>query len=258
MPEQFVNPSPFWTVERFLFFDFPCLDSIPVNPAILGAYRATTNITGGEVSSPNLNLAATATQLVYGAGGPPEPGLFPGGAIGLGTPPCQQGHPFMKEHPGPQPADPGSVDQIVDITHGLQVDHTARLSGSLVQFMANNSFESEVEISVLPVTAISVPAVAFPLAPVIVSPLAPQPLGQMDPNAWFWRGGAGPNADNELLFSAQVIIAQGGLPAVGFQEEMTYKLVYQWRFFYQTPGAARQRMPISGFDEAIAFQVTKL
>lgn len=239
MPEQFVNPSPYWRVTRLLFFDFPCLGSDPVDYTIPGAYRATAPAPG---CSPNINLAATETQLVYGAGGPPEPGLFPGGRIGLGTPPCQQGHPFMKEFPSPEVADPPTVDQIVDIDRGLQIDHTARLSGGLVQFIANDSFRSEVEVSALPVTN---GGPGFQLCPPIVRTLAPKP---MKPNEWFWR----PTGRNELLFSAQVVIQPGGMPGIGFVREQTYKLVYQWKFWYAPTG---QRMPISGFDEAIAFQV---
>jgi hypothetical protein len=155
----------------------------------------------------------------------------------------------MKEHPWPESGDPAIVDQIVDMDRGVQIDHTARLSGSLIPFMANNSFESEVEISVLPVTPIAGPAVAFQLAN-IVSPLAP---GAPVPNVWFWRPGT---TTNELLFSAQVIIPAGQMGSKGFKEEETYKLVYQWKFFHLSP-TGRQRMPVSGFDEAIAFQVIK-
>ncbi len=231
MPEQFVNPSPHWCVSRLLFFDFPCEG---VTPVVWGTYRAQPDC------SPNINLTPPVTEAVYGQ---------------LGTPPCEQGHPFMKEFPSPEAGDPASVDQIVDIDRGLQVDHTGRLSGTFVHFIAHKPFYSQVEVSAVAVAPAGPPGFTIATFTEWLTPEA------MAPNVWFRRAGGG----NELLFSAHVVIPPGGLSDAGFLTEHVYKLVYQWRFYHYTGSPVpadppadlsnSHRMPISGFDEAVAFEV---
>lgn len=253
MPEQFVNPSPRMRVQGFLSFDFPCefagegVAQAPPRPAT-GSYSAV-----GCFG--NVNLEAPVTETLYGK---------------LGTPELEQGHPFMKEYDprGITPVEPGDPtfstggvpvghDQVVDIDRGIQIDHTGRLSGSFVDAIASKPYFSQVIVSAVSVAPVVAATASIPLE-TFTNWLEPEPEA---PRVWFWR--LGNPATNELLFSAHVRIADPY--GQGLRPENVYKLVYQWKFYKfigssypDTPPAnigRSQRMPISGFDEAIAFEV---
>lgn len=244
MPEQFVNPSPNLKVEGFLFFDFPCeyigegVASAPIS-AGSGHYSAV-----GCFG--NVNLAAPITERLYGK---------------LGNPQLEQGHPFMREY-DPSAAivreaeDPESHDQVVDIDRGIQIDHTGRLSGSFIEAISSKPYFSQVIVSAVSVAPVEAVTASIPLH-TIRTWLEPQAEA---PNVWFRRAGT---TTNELLFSAHVMIDSP--LQMGFIPESVYKLVYQWKFYKCTdvpypdevpePGRNTERLGISGFDEAIAFEV---
>lgn len=237
MPEQFVNPSPNLSIQRVLFFDFPAEGTAEINAA--SSYRA-------SGTQPNYNLVATGQESLYGP---------------LGNPPLEQGHPFMREAgflgPGGEAEDPTSVDQIVDLDRGMELCHTGRLSGSLVPLLASKPHYSIVKIEALGVGG---PAIGNSVIIDAGTPRWLEPAASA-PNVWFYKTGS---ATNELLYSAYKLISQP-IGQIGLQAESVYKLVYHWEFWRDTgtdPKPAspdinrpKARLPISGFDESIAFQV---
>ena len=252
MPEQFVNPSPNLRVTDWLFFDFPCEGTPPVDSK--STYKAP-----GSYIGPNVNLTPPAIEQIYGQ---------------LGSPKKEQGHPFIREYWGPEPEDPkekglvGGVDQVLDIDRGIRTNHTARLSGGFVRFIAGKPFFSSVKVSAVAVASVTAATASINLGTVTVW-LTPNTPG---PNVWFWH--ENDSATNELLFTRDVIIRPPlgqyeSPPGVGFTAESVYKLVYQWKFWrYAGPVAPAtppsnpesdpkncERMPMSGFDESIAFEV---
>jgi hypothetical protein len=245
MTQQFVNPSPNMNVQGFLFFDFPSsLPSIGVSQAPPAAGSGAYSAVG---CFGNVNLRAPVTEALYGP---------------LGNPPLEQGHPFMKESIA-EPEDPtvglgGQVnhDQIVDIDHAFQLDHTGRLSGSFVDAIASKPYFSTVIVSAVAVAPVVAATASIPLAK-YTEWLEPRAENR---NVWFFRQGT---TTSELLFSAHVRIDDPR--RAGFIEESVYKLVYQWKFWKYTrtpfpddppdPIRNSERLGISGFDEAITFEV---
>ena len=253
MPEQFVNPVPTQRITKYLSFDFPCdpvAGGIGVEPPPggqgSGSYVAFTN---NPKAYGNVNLNTPGIEQLYGP---------------LGNPPRQQGHPFVRENP-PEPGDPppfpvGNVthDQIVDIDHGFIIDHTARLSGSFVEFLASEPFYSVITVRVHDLTAGGFFALGS-------SPfrnwLTPSPE---EINVWYWRF---PDVQRELLQTRQIEIDDPA--AAGFKEEHLYKLVFRWAFYKYTgplpypalpplpAGGDARRLEISGFDESMNFQVVR-
>lgn len=240
MPEMFVNPAPGVTVQKFLSFDFPCVGSgegiEPPTAASDGGYRSL----GGTFG--NVNLHAPAIEQLYGP---------------LGLPPLEQGHPFIKEDPG-ELEDPGSVDMVLDMDQGAQINHTARLSGSLVRLLASKPQFSTIEASALAVAPVVAATASIPLFTRSdwLTPVAEAP------NAWFWRMGT---TTQELLYTVHEVVDPS---ALGFDPEATYKLVLRWKFWRYagspypadpppTTDPNVERLPISGFDEAMAFEVIR-
>lgn len=214
MPSSFVNPLPDLSISKYFLFDFPA------------DYRA-------KGALPNINIEPPAVEEIYGR---------------LGTPPKEQGHPCFRELP-PEAEDPKGPlnkyhDQIVDIGNQVRIDHTARLSGTFVRYLACGNFKSRVRMSAHPLTS---NGGVVELRPPITSALTP---GTNAPNGWFWVDA---EARNELLFTAQATF----LPEqVGLRAGNLYKLIVRWEFWdYNTSPA--ERMPISGFDEALAFEVSE-
>lgn len=225
MPEQFVNPSPLLQVRHYISFDFPALGGNTI--AAPSDYCATGTL-------PNVNLEATVTERVYGL---------------LGNPPREQGHPLIKESPG-EIEDPSPVDQVLDIDQGMAVYHTGRLSGSLVPFLACDQFCSKVVVTALAVAPHRIHENSIQMNS-IVRTLEAQPSGA---NVWFWRNND-PNT-KELLFTATTLLNAQQAQQIGFRREQVYKLVFQWQFWQcDKQKNLTKRMPISGFDESIAFEV---
>jgi hypothetical protein len=181
-------------------------------------------------TKPNINIAPPGIEEMYGK---------------LGTPPKEQAHPFMREWPKPEPEDPSIPplqDQTVDIDRKVEISHTARLSGTFVKYIANSPYHSVVDFY------------AIPIAPGSGSPISlfhkEQALTPMSnaPNVWYW---APPNSRTELLYTAQVIFDPKQARLVS---EQVYKLLCKWAFWDHS-GTSKERMPISGFDEAVTFEV---
>lgn len=247
MPDQFVNPSPNLPLSHFIAFDFPC-EEIGEGVIQAGSYSAV-NTFG------NVNLKAPGIEQLYGT---------------LGNPPREQGHPFMKQYAGAlggkdlEAKDPGLPtfhDQVLDIDRGIQIDHTGRLSGSFVEFLASKPFFSVVKVSAVPHAPVVASSQSIPLA-TFTRWLEPAANG---PNVWFWRAGS---SSQELLFTLHIRIDDlSQIPGgASFQPEAVYKLVVQWKFWKYTgqppyPGTPpddpqfRTRLPLSGFDEAMSFEV---
>jgi hypothetical protein len=69
------------------------------------------------------------------------------------------------------------------------------------------------------------------------------------PNAWYWR-----NATTmaELLHTVRVNVDPN---QVNLKAEEVYKLVSKWEFWDTRRENDKRRMPISGFDDAVTFNV---
>lgn len=218
MPDQFVNPSPNTPLSHVLAFDFPVRE---------GEYRATGCLA-------NINIDAPAIEQLYGQ---------------LGDPAREQGHPCIREYAlaGQEAVEIGDPnvapyqDQVVDIERGIQIDFTGRLSGNFAKYLASDNFRSRVRMF------------AHPLAPAEGNPV--QVYNQLvslnpvasAPNVWFWKN---PAQKTELLYTAHARFNAGQY----LQSEQVYKLVVKWEF-YERDGDRLNRMPISGFDEAVSFEV---
>ena len=217
MPMQsFVNPLPNLRVSHFLQFDFPVAQRLYSAP---------------WPCLPNANLEPPGTEYLYGK---------------LGTPKQEQGHPCLRELPFPEGEDPGWPyyhDQVLDLDRGISFNHTGRLSGSFVKYLAHDQYQSIVKMSAHPVTSggsvINIDSTQKPLTPAAAGP-----------NVWFWKD---EKARNELIYTAHINLDPDEV-AAKFKPENVYKLVCRWEFWdYST--RERARMPISGFDEAVAFEV---
>jgi hypothetical protein len=162
----------------------------------------------------------------------------------LGTPAKDQAHPAILEHrPGTEDSRNAAHQfQTLDIDLKIQICHTGRLSGNFVKYIAKSPYHSIVEIF------------AVPIAPSIGNPI---PLYHEErklearndgANAWHWKD---PAERMELIYTAQAIIDPRDK---GLQPEQIYKLVSKWGF-WDYSGVSKERMSISGFDEAVTFEV---
>lgn len=208
---SFVNPLPDLRVRHLLQFDYPA------------DYHA-------RGCLPNINIEAPGAEAMYGP---------------LGTPPKQQGHPCIRER-FPEAEDPRIrpyQDQVLDIDRPIQINHTGRLSGSFVRYIAHDPYFSIVKVYVDPVAPAGGP-------PILLNEnrerLTPQTNAA---NVWYWNN---PASRNELMCTAHIVIPNPR--AAGLRPEQVYKLVCKWEF-WDYSGQARERMPISGFDEAVGFEV---
>ena len=208
--QMFVNPLPQLKVSHLLLFDFPA------------DYHAKDTLE-------NINIEPLGIEQIFGK---------------LGTPPKEQGHPLIKEV-RPELEDPTVSpyqDQTLDIDRKILINHTGRLSGSFVRYIAHDECASIVKLY------------ATPVAPETGSPLQlhqhQQPLTPQTeaPNVWYWRNAA---ARNELLYTVK---AEFYPKEKGLKPEQVYKLICKWEFWDQSRTHA-ERMPISGFDEAVTFEV---
>ncbi len=264
MPEQFVNPSYFMQAGSLISFDFPCKDYDPARS--IGVEQPSTEVGSDTyvafsdpISGPdphrvwgNVNLRGPVTEALYGK---------------LGNPAREQGHPFMKEYDPAEQEDPtegehGDVyhDQIVDIDRGIQINHTGRLSGDFSTVLASKPFFSTIIVSAVAVAPVVATTASIRLES-FKNWLEPE---EEAPNVWYWRRG-NPNTQ-ELMFTSDARL--GPDPAI-FEPEAVYKLVFSWKFWKYTGAVSPDvppdpegggsdfiRLGISGFDEAIAFEVS--
>ena len=256
MPEQFVNPAPNQKLEKYFSFDFPCGidgENVEAPPVAAGQQGYCPFVTVAPPAYGNVNLRAPVTESLYGK---------------LGNPRKEQGHPFIREirPEGEDPAAP-DLDQTVDIDRGFFVDHTGRLSGNFVELLASKPHLSVVVATAIPMSPVGPHSVSIPLGR-FVNWLEPKSEG---PNVWYWRV---PTNKTELLYTAHVVIPDPQNIEVdgktySLQAETVYKLTFQWRFYKwlgagappkAAPDPAKeprivQRLGISGYDEAMSFEM---
>src|SRR5262245_36480967 len=181
---------------------------------------------------PNINIEAPGIEQMYGK---------------LGTPAKEQGHPSLCEQSPVEAEDPNTYpfqDQVVDIDRCVVVHHTARLSGSFARFLASENYQSIVRLDAQPITSGGA-LIRLTGATGIVATLRPQTPAK---NVWFWQN---PTTREELIFTANI---EFNPRRVGLQAENVYKLIARWEFYDRSITPA-ERMPISGFDETVAFEV---
>ena len=223
MPESFVNPLPGLNVSHFMAFDFPTV----FNSATGG------NLYEGAFRTGNIQIERPAIEELYGP---------------LGNPARPQGHPLIRER-DPEAEDPTVVvpgqpqqhDQVLDIDKAIQINHTGRLSGSFVRFIADPGYCSRIKVIATNVTDPSKPPLTLEDRTDPLTPVA------KNVNVWYWQN---PATRQELVFTLNVLVRDP--KAAGFCAEDVYKLIVKWEFREKHTG---DRMPISGYDEAISFEV---
>ncbi len=226
--DTFVNPIPGIRLDKALCFDFP-----------LGT-------TSKEYRTPGCNRNVDLTQ-------PTGPGRTPSsevpameGVYGLlGTPKRNQGFPCIGEYPNPEAEDPSPHDQIIDIDREATFDHTARLSGNFVKYLVQANHQSVVKMTMVALTQ-NIPP--LPLWNSGLISLIPMTKG---PNVWYWEN---PATRTELIFTAHAVILRNRWRELGIKPGI-YKLVINWEF-WDIEGGRKERMPISGFDESMSFELS--
>lgn len=219
MPDVFVNPLPGLDISKFLAFDFPTL------PLSQGK-----NLYEGAAYMGNITLEEPAIQEMYDK---------------LGEPPQHQGHPKIREL-DPEGEDPNQPerfrdhDQVLDIDRRIRINHTGRLSGSFVKYIADCGFCSKIKVICTDVSDNNEPTQVLLET---VDDLTPKPQAL---NVWFWLN---PNKKQELVFNLDVVRAANQY----FKAEHVYKLIVKWEFW--SKDKPRERLPISGYDESISFEV---
>lgn len=210
---MWVNPLPRLYAHKLLQFDFPV------------KYRA-------KRCFPNVNVEDPEIEELYGK---------------LGTPPMHQGHPCIMET-YPESEDPSKYyppfqDQIIDIDRSATINHTGRLSGSFVKFLASEKFKSTVRIDASPLTyngaVVPIATIDRSLAPVAEAA-----------NAWYWKEA---KKRQELLFTAHIRFDPY---EKGLKAGEVYKLITRWEF-WDVGVKPYERMPMAGFSEVISFQVSE-
>ncbi|MFZ5518988.1 MAG: hypothetical protein ACOY90_20315 [Candidatus Zhuqueibacterota bacterium] len=227
--DTFVNPIPGIKLEKMFAFDFP-LGSTSKDYQTPGCKR---NV---DLNNPN-GQGETPTSEV-----PTQEGIYGK----LGNPKRHQGFPSVMEWPTPEAEDPDMQDQIVDIDREACFDHTGRLSGSFVKYLVQANHHSNVKMTVVPLTHGNGSPVLIWESGFVA--LVPQAAG---PNKWYWEDIA---KQNELIFTAHAVINPQKWQSLNLKPGI-YKLVINWEFWAAT-GKVRERMPISGFDESVSFELS--
>ena len=131
---------------------------------------------------------------------------------------------------------------VLDINDDIVIDHTGRLSGTFVKFLASDQFSSVVRIFAHPETS-NDSIIELPSLDVSLKPAAAK-----NPDVWFWDN---PATKTVLIMSRHLVVKASEY----FKPENVYKLICKWEFYENT--CPKERLPISGFDEAVAFEVIK-
>lgn len=226
--DTFVNPIPGIRLDKALCFDFP-LGTTPQEYRTPGCNR-NVDLTQPTGSGQTPSSEVPAMEGVYGL---------------LGNPKRNQGFPCMAEYPGPEAEDPYPHDQIIDIDRAASFEHTARLSGTFVKYLVQSNHRSIVKMTAVALTQ-NLPAVQlWNSGFVSLNPMAE------GPNVWYWEN---PATRSELIFTAHAVINSNRWRELGMQPGI-YKLVINWEF-WDIEGNRRDRMPISGFDESMSFELS--
>lgn len=214
----FVNPVPGIPIVKWLCFDYP------VN------YRTRNCLPNLEA---RFGPEKPAIEDVYGQ---------------LGVPAKSQGFPSMREYPYPELEDPNLTpmqDQILDLDRDAVIDHTGRLSGSFVKYLVQDNHKSLVKMHVTSLTGGGNPILIWESGLVALVPVA------QAPNVWYWKD---PATRAEMVFTAQAHIEKSRWRALNLKPGI-YKLIVNWEF-WDFKNNGKERMPISGFCEALTFELS--
>lgn len=223
--DTFVNPVPGISLRKWIGFDFP----LATNPKEYNTPGCRKNVDPNGVGA----LEVPAHEAVYGK---------------FGSPPRFQGFPCMGELV-PEQEDPWGHDQIIDIDRAAFIDHTGRLSGSFVKSFAHiPGYVSIVKIYVVGLTnGDGSPKLIYNSGPV---PLVPSPTKV--PNRWYWED---PAKEQELIYTAHCVLNPGDWQGFNLAPGI-YNLIINWEFWDRSDPNNAKRLPISGFDEAISFELS--
>lgn len=214
--DTFVNPLPGMTIKKWFSFDFP-------TGITTRGCHANVDLRSGE---------QPAQEAVYGR---------------LGMPQRDQGYPCMYEvHP--EAEDPWRHDQIIDIDRPAAFDHTARLSGSFVKILTHSpNLISIVKMTAVPLTSSSItPIDLYRTGPIALNPTSNAP------NQWYWLNS---KSEQELVFTAHAVLREQDWVSKK-AEPGIYNLVIKWEFWDTSNQARMERLPISGFDESMTFELS--
>ncbi len=163
----------------------------------------------------------------------------------LDTP--KQGYPLIRQYPTPE-QDHLSIaplnDQVFEIDHPIIFEHTGRLHGSLLKYLARSECKSKIKMYAAPIS-VAGDNTGSVLLGLIETPLTPAPKG---PNIWFWKDLV---TMDELVFRAQLMVSPR---EVGLQAGIVYRLVVRWEFLDESVSPPK-RLPISGFNASVVFEV---
>ena len=226
--DTFVNPIPGISLRKWVSFDFPLgkkrheyqTDGCKKNVDLFGDFRKPTS----EV--------------------PTQEGLYGK----LGSPRRYQGFPNMGEV-RPEAEDPFGPDQIIDIDRPAYIDHTARLSGSFVKSLAHfPGYVSIVKMHIVPLTqGNGTPVQIYNSGPVSLAPVTGKPA-----NKWYWEDLA---SEHELVCTAHNVLTPGAWRQYNLKAGI-FNLVINWEFWDNSNPSKSKRLPMSGFDESVSFELS--
>ena len=226
--DTFVNPIPGILLRGWFSFDYPLATK------------------WSEYNTPGCRKNIDLNQPVGGGETPSSEVPTQEGVYGkLGSPKRNQGFPCMYEYPYNEPGDPYPLDQIIDYDRRARFDHTGRLSGSFVKYLIQSNHKSIVKMTAVPLTHPGGPIPLWNSGLVSIVPLAPKE------NVWYWED---PAKQNELIFTAQADLQPHDWHSLTVIPGI-YNLIINWEF-WAINGPKKERMPISGFDESMTFEMS--
>jgi len=225
--DTFVNPVPGISLNKWIGFDFPLATNVKEYQTI-GCQKNVDLF--GEVQKPSSEVPGH--EAVYGR---------------FGNPKRYQGFPCMGESV-PEPEDPSGHDQIIDIDRPAYINHTARLSGSFVKSFAYiPGYVSIVKMHVVGLTNGDGSPVQIYQVPIALTPWAVKVA-----NKWYWEDSA---KEQELICTVHRVLNPGDWTQLGLKPGI-YNLIINWEFWDKSDPAKPKRLPISGFDEAVSFELS--
>jgi len=225
--DTFVNPIPGISLRKWIGFDFP-----------LGTRASEYKTTG---CFKNVDLKGDSQKPTSEV--PTQEGVYGK----LGSPARYQGFPCMGEVT-PEAEDPIGHDQIIDIDRPAFIDHTARLSGSFVKSIAHfPGYVAVVKMNVVSLTnGNGSPIEIFKLGPIPLTPVAGKQA-----NKWYWEDAA---SEQELICTAHNVITPDVWKRYNLKPGI-YNLIINWEFWDNSDPAKSKRLPMSGFDESMSFEL---
>jgi hypothetical protein len=174
---------------------------------------------------------------------------------GFGDPLMPQGWPTMYEKApggGPTPPeeedpDPPFIDLILDRDRDIVINHTARLSGAMVELILNGTFQSRIKVAAHPLmTETGGPVSQVDLNTPTWTTIVP---GSNGPNAWFLI-----NPTN-LIYTLRLEIPSAANP-YPFDEPGIYRLLIDWEIRHLRAGESVYHYEaLGGFDHNLVFRL---